>query len=565
MTGGDRISDLPDDLLQHILYFAPAKEGASTSALAWRWRTQWLSSGAVNLDTRSYPGDRMQLYNKRPAFVRDAGVALAAHGHRWPLRKFTVRVEGNQCLSVEVFLCRGDDVDDILDPMLKHQALRPVEELCIDGHAYRHQFQDRQESGYYELSVASLPSKNLRVLRISSCKCLKVPPASAPVAFPRLQELRLHFCSDVPLEGLQRVIDFAPQLAVLDFHSARLSSEYEAPTQDIIYSTSEYVAPTEDIDYNNTSEYDAPTEYRDYSTPPPPPPVTLRCPSVTALVLSDCTWLDHHHSRAVVDLYAPVLRCFRYKGDFERTVTLKSQATGLTRLDIGFYPNSFSTHDQTCASFSQCVESFNNAKVFKLKSNNIEFITAVSGGETRTALFRSLQLLELEVQYNPGQSKATGQAIAYLLHCCPVIRELRLTLSTTASETRSYGGYENETDPFGVKDELDFGKSVDQFFSRRGRKNPMITHEVSDHIHGLSGESFTCLQSSLRSVSLRFRRDKSECFGVRLAKFFAENALLLEELYIDGGNQKLHDHINHTVGRCVAGSGFAVLPLERSK
>ncbi|KAM0827304.1 hypothetical protein ACQ4PT_068298 [Festuca glaucescens] len=409
MTGGDRISDLPDDLLQHILYCVPAKEGASTSALARRWRTQWLSSGAVNLDTCSYPGDRMQLYSNRPAFVHDSGVALAAHGRRWPLRKFTVRVEVHQRESVEVFLCRGDDIDDILDPMLKHQALRPVEELCIDGHAYRLQFEDRHESGYYELSVASLPSKNLRVLRISSCKCLKWP------------------------------------------------------------------------------------------------------------------------------------------------VALQSQATGLTRLDIGFYPNSFSTTDQTCASFSQSVESFNNAKVFKLKSNNIEFITAVSG--------------ELEVQFKPGQSKATGQAIAYILHCCPVIRQLRLTLSTTASETCGYGGYENETDPFGVKDELDFGKSFDQFFSRRGRKNPMITHEVSDHIHGLSGESFTCLQSSLTSVSLRFRRDKSECFGVRLAKFFAENAMVLEELYIDGGNQKLHDHINHTVGRCVAGStsGFAVLPLERSK
>ncbi|KAM0883585.1 hypothetical protein ACQ4PT_031562 [Festuca glaucescens] len=434
-------------------------------------------------------------------------------------------------------------MDDIVDPMLKHPVVRPVEELCVDAYLHRDRHEVRHERGYYDLSVASLPSKNLRIFCISICKCLKVPPASTPIAFPRLQELRLHFCSDVPLEGLQRVIDSAPQLAVLDLHSVHLSSEYEAPTQDIIiYSTSD--------------------------TPPPPPPVTLRCPSVTALVLSDCTWLDRHHSRAGVDLDAPVLRCFRYKGDFERPVALKSQATGLTRLDIGFYPNSFSTHDQTCASFSQCVDSFSNAKVFKLKSNNIGFITAVSvGSETRTALFRTLERLELEVHYKPGESKATGQAIAYLLHCCPVIRELRLSLSTAASETRSYGGYENETDPFGVKDELDFGKSVDQFFSRRGRKNPMITHEVSHHIHGLSGESFTCLRSSLRSVSLRFRRDESECFGVPPAKFLAENAMVLEELYIDAGNQKLHEHINHTVGRCVAGStsGFAVLPLERSK
>jgi hypothetical protein len=89
MAGDDRISHLPDDLLQHILYFAPAKEAASTSALARRWRTQWLSSAAVNLDTSSYPG---LLYRKRPAFVRDADAALAARGRRWPLRPRSVPV-----------------------------------------------------------------------------------------------------------------------------------------------------------------------------------------------------------------------------------------------------------------------------------------------------------------------------------------------------------------------------------------------------------------------------------------------------------------------------------------
>jgi hypothetical protein len=95
----------------------------------------------------------------------------------------------------------------------------------------------------------------------------------------------------------------------------------------------------------------------------------------------------------------------------------------------------------------------------------------------------------------------------------------------------------------------------------------MITYEVPDQIDGFSEESFTCLQSSLRSVSLRFPKEESNCFGVRLAKFFAENAMVLEEMHIDGGNQKLHDHINHTIGKWIPGSasGFAVLPLERPK
>lgn len=202
MAGGDRISDLPDDLLRCILYFTPLKEAASTSALARRWRSLWLSSGAVNLDTRSYHVHDDYLYGKRAAFVRDAHVALAARGRHCPLRKLTLHVEGHQCDIIHVFLCISDDglKDDIVDPVLSHRAARSVEELCVDAYVGRHPYEDRRESGYYDLTLASLPSKNLRRLRISSCTSLKVPPASAPIAFPRLEELRLHFCTDVPLQ-----------------------------------------------------------------------------------------------------------------------------------------------------------------------------------------------------------------------------------------------------------------------------------------------------------------------------------------------------------------------------
>jgi hypothetical protein len=48
----DRLSGLPDDLLRRILYFAPAREGASTAVLSRRWPGLWATSGAVNLDTR---------------------------------------------------------------------------------------------------------------------------------------------------------------------------------------------------------------------------------------------------------------------------------------------------------------------------------------------------------------------------------------------------------------------------------------------------------------------------------------------------------------------------------
>jgi hypothetical protein len=51
----DRLSDLSDDILTHILSFAPTKEAASTTTLSRRWnRPLWLNTATVNLDSRSH-------------------------------------------------------------------------------------------------------------------------------------------------------------------------------------------------------------------------------------------------------------------------------------------------------------------------------------------------------------------------------------------------------------------------------------------------------------------------------------------------------------------------------
>ncbi|RLM58705.1 hypothetical protein C2845_PM18G11860 [Panicum miliaceum] len=76
----DRLSGLPDDLLRRILYFAPAREGASTAVLSRRWPGLWATSGAVNLDTCSYDRThgRDLSFEKRASFLAGAGAALAA-------------------------------------------------------------------------------------------------------------------------------------------------------------------------------------------------------------------------------------------------------------------------------------------------------------------------------------------------------------------------------------------------------------------------------------------------------------------------------------------------------
>ena len=60
-------------------------------------------------------------------------------------------------------------------------------------------------------------------------------------------------------------------------------------------------------------------------------------------------------------------------------------------------------------------------------------------------------------------------------------------------------------------------------------------NEVSD-VPGLSEYSFNCVQSCLRRVRLQFHLEDLNCFGVQLARFFAENALALEEMYTEDPN-----------------------------
>ena len=70
-AGSSCLSDLSDDLLRRILFFAPAREAAATAVLSRRWRPLWRTSGAVNLDSRSY-GRRLNNAETRGDFFRGA-------------------------------------------------------------------------------------------------------------------------------------------------------------------------------------------------------------------------------------------------------------------------------------------------------------------------------------------------------------------------------------------------------------------------------------------------------------------------------------------------------------
>ncbi|CAM0874049.1 unnamed protein product [Alopecurus aequalis] len=562
MAGYDRLSNLPDDLLRRVLHFAPVREAASTSALSTRWRGLSRSSGAVNLETRVAKGTdrKMCMYyveaddpylSQRKVFISAAKAALVAS--EAAVTRLTFRVEGvdsEDSIYFYSFLYHGSKSErvDVLADLLSHPAARQVEELRLATGEFDDCPLDQEvrwlRTGLYDLSFLSLPSKTLRVLEIAGCKGFKTPVG----VFPLLASLRLSFCK-ILLEHLQSLIDATPALATLHLQSVKLKGDH------------------------------GPGETGKQSS------LRLRCPSVTALLLEKCNWKEeeanayaHSTTNTAVDINAPRLRRFTYKG-LLRQITLRSQVPNMARVELHIFDEYRPAGDENLrrAIFWRVLHNFSHAMELKLRVNHLEDI-AIVGASERTDLLRpfgNLGRLELEGLHRP-KGKTAAVAIANLLRCCPVVRDLRISLTTAqggSSRESRYGTCFLER-----KYRHDLDKSIHNY--KRRRLEPMVSVKGDDEdahddaafdqvpdLPALSGRLFNCLQASLKCLRLQFRKEKTNCFGLKLIKFFAENAVVLEEMRIDSGNGKLCEHIE--VERWVAHSSkkrktnLRVLPLER--
>ncbi|KAG0520269.1 hypothetical protein BDA96_08G059500 [Sorghum bicolor] len=566
--GGDRLSELSDDLLRRILYFVPSKEAARTSVLSRRWGSLWRSSGAVNLAVQvhgyqhlqygdSYQETEEAFFLKQEAFVRGAKAALDAA--ETPITRLTLRVESNDhdaMRTIDQFLCSGRDWEraDLVGAVVSHQAARRVEELrvavaAVDEENHRHR-------GIYRL--ASLPSSDtLRVLDLTWCD-LTLMAAAAAAAFPlpRLATLRLSYCSVYP-NVVQALLDAATELATVQLESLYFVSPPDSQQKTQFHWQQQH--------HDELELDEAVSE---------PQVLRLSFPAATTtLVLALCGMPPESsedrrgRSRGAIEIDAPRLQSFKYKGLIRR-FTLRSAAPGVARVDLHFLrhhhgPNHRHDSDDdneketTRMLFWQFLHSFTNARTLKLKlGNDLKDIAAI--GEAKRArllcAFPRVEILELEGVHG-AKSKTAAVAIANLLHCCPVLGEIMLKLSTVTASLSKDSRYGR--DFLERKDRSDYAKSMDRFVRRRKSKTTAMSMEdrsFGDHkyddvagINGLSGRSFACLQRTLRRVGLQFQLDNnsfSSCLGLRLIKFFADHGKVLEEMFVDTGNRRLDEHLN---------------------
>ncbi|TVU23879.1 hypothetical protein EJB05_26265, partial [Eragrostis curvula] len=522
----DRLSALPDDLLRRVLYFAPAKEGASTAVLSRRWRSLWRSSGAINLDWRSYHrahGSGIVTFQELGIFFPAVKAALDAVDGR--LTRLTFNVEADEMVFILLIVPGRSPIEhSMVDLALAHPSAQHLEELRVAAVNYR---PDPSRELHYWFCLASLPSETLRDLQLINCTYLT--PAPPGTIFPRLAALRLQGCK-VSIECLQDTINAAPQLFTLHLESSKFTEER---TVDGV-------------------------QVRCHR---------LRFPVVIALVFADCSWSGEEEEAAMLELDLPRVRYFRYRGHVHNRLFLKPhEPSSVVRADLNFTGYQHGDVGNIRAHFWQFVtQNFHMVKVLKLILDFAIDRVAVVDKDGQddilmNKLFYNVQHLELQGRYKPA-NKMAGFAIGNLLQCCPVVRDLNLKVTAIASAESSLQS------SVGTQAQLDFEKSYNHFRQRKrqpissGRDDDDKTYEdeISD-VRGLSKRSFNCLQSCLRRVSLQFRMDVPNCFGVQLTKFFAENSQVLVELYVDDGSHKMCEHMNWMVRKWIANSSKRKTP-----
>ncbi|KAL4626305.1 hypothetical protein ACB092_05G086700 [Castanea dentata] len=90
-TEVDRISNLPDSLICHILSFLPSKQSVATSTLSTRWKPLWTMVPALDFEDTEKPNQRYHGNNNRMTFIHFVCGVLAVR-KPVPLKKFRLKL-----------------------------------------------------------------------------------------------------------------------------------------------------------------------------------------------------------------------------------------------------------------------------------------------------------------------------------------------------------------------------------------------------------------------------------------------------------------------------------------
>ncbi|GMY31873.1 FBD-associated F-box protein At5g56370-like isoform X1 [Fagus crenata] len=179
----DRISNLPDSLLSHILSFLTIKESVTTSILSSRWKPLWTLVPNLVLDEHEFQSNEEQSPNRYRFAHIIARVCALRNAN--PLKKFRL----NWCYECDPIHA---------DTWVRAAIARDLEELDLRL-SPPHPF----DFSYYV--------KTLVVLKLSGNIVIN-PPSSSSLGFPRLKNLHLQFLDYANYESFSTLLNCCPVL-----------------------------------------------------------------------------------------------------------------------------------------------------------------------------------------------------------------------------------------------------------------------------------------------------------------------------------------------------------------
>ncbi|KAE8784080.1 hypothetical protein D1007_42445 [Hordeum vulgare] len=374
-AASDRLSDLPDDLLIHILSSLPSHEAARTTALSRRWRRQlWRDTATANLDYRSCRGAGNALHS-----LRSGGRVI---------KKFTVTMPDREWDTPNWVMTSAFE-DGVEEARIEWQ----------DGGCPHYTFAAPSPwSPCYDLNLSLDSLTRVRVLDLTGCNLGRTHPAPPPgqhvvvVVFPCLEALRLRRCA-VELDTLQAMVYAAPKLSDLCLESLGF-------LRDI----------TSSVDHRM--------------------PFRLSCPAVAVLVMVNLHVLNSTGTSDIgdcrVEVDAPHLRRLHYAQSMSSDDTAFSFVSPTPRLEHVH----LATHSKGMAPLrrSMLAPVVSHLRFLKLTAYSIPDLA-----RDDLPVFPRLDRLEIEELCgwcnNNNHVVAAATTVVCLLYSCPAARELRLKFS----------------------------------------------------------------------------------------------------------------------------------------
>ncbi|KAJ4718644.1 F-box family protein [Melia azedarach] len=170
----DRISSLPESLLQHIMSYLPFKQVVQTSLVSNEWRQAWLTFPVLEFDEFNLPDEFNSPRVEKVMQIRPYWKQILQIRH--------TNMVGVREMTLKTFSRTGDS--ELADRCVFYAIENNVKELVLQIEQIQFAWLNNQTQ-WYNLPPVVLCSKSIEVLKLEGCK-LELPRSDLKLSLRKL-------------------------------------------------------------------------------------------------------------------------------------------------------------------------------------------------------------------------------------------------------------------------------------------------------------------------------------------------------------------------------------------